>query len=1028
MKTFVQFCLDRPITTLTLHILLLLGGIMSIQRIPLSATPEFGRTSINVVVPYPNASPIQVENEVVLPLEEALATLRGLRGISSESRENNARVTLRFNYGEDLDTVKVEVRERVARAMDQLPVEDIERVQIRTGGWGADGDAIMEARISAVGVDLSENYELLVNRIQRPLERLDGVGQVELDGVTPQEVKITFTKGDLERHGLTLGRVSQAIRNANIDITIGRVWSDGKVRRLRLINALPDVEALHQLPINANGLRLGQVATIEKEEGDLRWGRHLNGSYAVSLEISQESGANTVEVCRMVRAEVERISQDPQLAGINLLVWQDQGQMIVSSLERLRDAGFIGGGMALVILFLFLRRFSATLLVGMAIPISVLSALAVLHLLDKELNIITIMALMLGVGMLVDTAVVVVESIVRRAGLGDDPVTAATKGTMEVATPVFAATLTTMVVFLPVFISERNGFSDALSSVGLVISLTIAASLFVSLTLVPMVAARIYSGGDPGISSWFLAFRGRYEQLLRSAMKHRFVTILLAIAATTSVMIPFENGFRMDLSDPDWKSSYANISYRPEEGLDFREMEKVVTEVETLLDSKRDIIGESDIYSWYTDGYAMTRIYPPAEMATEDYITALRGRLNTVLPKVPGIRIRTDDGWGWGGRGHGGGGNSTAGSFNVRLRGDSTALLQDLGEKVAQYLKGVEGVIDAEISRREEVDELHLKPDEDLLGRLQVSGATVARSISAAFSGNRLSQLRTRSGDLDITLGLDEEETDSVEELNFMRFPLSDDLELPIDEIGSLEQVEAPSRPRRDDRRSSISVSAQYDVAVKDEIQQRLEQALASYPMPVGYSWDLGEGWSGRWRNQSSFSEGLYLSVFLVYLVLACLFESLRTPLILMITVLLAVPGVIWSLWLQGDALDTPAAVGLILLCGIVVNNGIVLIDQVRRRIDEGETPTDAIRLGACDRFRPILITALTTILGLVPMAYGTEMLTGPQFNTLGKAIVGGLAASTLLTLVVLPAVLTLVLRNPKEDSGPVIDAEPARV
>jgi HAE1 family hydrophobic/amphiphilic exporter-1 len=198
--------------------------------------------------------------------------------------------------------------------------------------------------------------------------------------------------------------------------------------------------------------------------------------------------------------------------------------------------------------------------------------------------------------------------------------------------------------------------------------------------------------------------------------------------------------------------------------------------------------------------------------------------------------------------------------------------------------------------------------------------------------------------------------------------------------------------------------------------------------MPVGYSWDLGEGWSGRWRNQGSFSEGLYLSIFLVYLVLACLFESLRTPLILMITVLLAVPGVIWSLWLQGDALDTPAAVGLILLCGIVVNNGIVLIDQVRRRIDEGETPSNAIRLGASDRFRPILITALTTILGLVPMAYGTEMLTGPQFNTLGKAIVGGLAASTLMTLVVLPAVLTLVLKDPEGALGPGIDEKPAQV
>ncbi len=1011
MKSFVRICLARPITTLTVHILLLLGGIISLDRIPLSAAPDFGRTRINVNVPYPNASPIQVENEVVLPLEEALSTLRGLRNIDSESQEGSGRVNLRFDYGEDLDAIKVEVRERIARAMDQLPVEDIERVRIGTGGWGGGNESIMEARISAKGIDLSENYDLLVNRIQRPLERLDGVGQVELDGVTPLEVKITFKKGDLERHGLTLGRVAQEIRNSNVDITVGKIWSDSKIRRLRLLNALQDVDSLRELPINSRGLRLGQVATITKEEGELRWGRHLNGSYAVSLEIAQESGANTVEVCRKVREEVKRISQDPQLAGINLLVWQDQGQMIVTSLQRLRDAGFIGGGMALIILFLFLRRFSATILVGMAIPISVLSALAVLHLLGKDLNIITIMALMLGVGMLVDTAVVVVESIVRRAGLGDDSITAATRGTMEVATPVFAATLTTMVVFLPVFIADRNGFSDALSSVGLVISLTIAASLFVSLTLVPMVAARIYSGGDPGISSWFSFLRGGYENLLDKALRHRFITLLLAVAATFSVVIPFENGFRMDLSDADWKANYANISYRPAEGLDYTEMEIVVTEVETFLETKREVIGEADIYSWYTDGYAMTRIYPPGEMATEEYIAGLRTKLDKILPKVPGIRIRTDEGYGWGGRGHGGG-RSSAGSFNVRLRGESTALLNELAEEVAIHLKGVPGVIDAEVSRREEVDELHLEPNADLLGRLQISGETVARSISSAFSGNRLSQLRTQSGDLDITLGLDEEETDSVEELNFMRFPLGDDLELPIDEIGTVAQVEAPAKPRRDNRRSTVSVSAQYDVSAKDVIQPRLEAALEAYRWPVGYSWDLGEGWSGRWRNRSSFGEGMYLSVFLVYMVLACLFESFRTPLILMVTVLLAVPGVIWTLWIQGDSLDTPAAVGLILLCGIVVNNGIVLIDQVRRRMEEGYDASDAIRLGASDRLRPILITALTTILGLIPMAYGTQMLSGPQFNTLGKAIVGGLSASTLLTLLVLPTVLTFVLKG----------------
>jgi len=1026
MKPFVRFCLNRPITTLTVHILLVLGGILSIDRIPLSATPNLGRMSVNINIPYPNASPIQVENEVVRPLEEALATLRRVRGFNSESREGNGRVTLRFDYGEDLDQVKVEIRERLARAMDQLPVEDLDRIRLSTGGWGADADAIMEARISAVGINLSENYDLLVNRIQRPLERLDGVGQVKLDGVTPKEIRISFTKGALERHGLTLGRVAQEIRNFNVDATIGRVWSDGKIRRLRLINALSDVEAMHQMPINRNGLRLGQVATIEKKEGELRWGRHLNGSYAVSLEISQEAGANTVEVCKKVREEVARIALDPQLAGINLLVWQDQGQMIVSSLARLRDAGIIGGGLALMILLIFLRRFSATLLVGMAIPISVLAALSVLHFLDQELNIITIMALMLGVGMLVDTAVVVVESIVRRAGLGDDPMTAATTGTMEVATPVFAATLTTMVVFLPVFISERNGFSDALASVGLVISLTIGASLFVSLTLVPMVAARIYSGGDPGLSSWFMKFRDGYENLLKAAMAHRSVTLTVAVAATLSVVIPFENGFRMDLSDADWKSNYANISYRPVEGLDYREMEKTVTDIENFLASHREVIGEGDIYSWYKDGYALTRIYPPPELATEDYIAELRGRIDEVLPKVPGFRIRTDEGYGWGGRGHGGGSRSSAGSFRIRLAGDSSSFLDELGIKVASYLTGIVGITEAEVVGDEEVDELRLEPDQDLLGRLQVSGDTVARSISSAFSGNRLSQLRTQSGDLDITLGLDEKETDSVEELNFMRFPLTDTLELPIEEIGVVEQVEAPNRRRRDQRLANLTVSVQYDPSSKEQIQQRLETALEKYPWPVGYSWDLGEGWSGRWRNRSSFGEGLYLSVFLVYLVLACLFESLRTPLVLMVTVLLAVPGVIWTLWLQGDALDTPAAVGLILLCGIVVNNGIVLIDQVRRRLEEGLDPITAIRKGASDRLRPILITALTTVLGLIPMAYGTQMVTGPQFNTLGKAIVGGLSASTLLTLIVLPVVLSFILKSKKPDLAPEAGAEQA--
>ncbi len=1017
MKSFVRLCLSRPITTLTIHLLLILAGILSVQQLPLSALPNFSKNRINVTIPYPNASPTQVENEVVRPLEEALATLHGLEGIESESSDGRGRVTLRFGHGSDTDAIKVEIRERLARAINDLPVEDLERIRVRDGGWGPGNETIMEARISSPGIDLSENYNLLVDRIQRPLERIDGVGQVELDGIKPLEVKIQFRKGDLEKHGLSLGGIAAVINGSNVDASIGKIRKDGKTRRLRMLNAIDEYEDLFDLPINDKGLRLGQVAIIEKVEGEMRWGRHLNHAPAISLEVSQQSGANTVNVCRKIREVVEQIQGDPQLEGIDLLVWQDQGKMIESSIGQLRDAGIVGGGLALIVLMLFLRRISATFLVGMAIPISVLTAMAALHLMEMELNTLTLLALMLGVGMLVDTAVVVVESIVRRAAMGEDPLLAATRGTMEVATPVFAATLTTMVVFLPVIISGESQFSEHLGSVGIVISLTIGASLFVSLTLVPMVSARIFGKKEVKKAAWFESFRNAYSRFLTGAIRYKWLTLVIAAAATFSVMIPFQNGFRFDLSDMDWKTNFANVSYNPVEGLDFREMEKVVTQIEGILESNREVIGEGDIYSWFSDGNAITRVYPPQELATEEYLADLRVKIGSVLPKVPGFNIKTSNGWGWGGRG--GGGRSSAGTINVRLKGVSGSLLDDLAPKVSSYLLGVEGVIDSEIPGRDQVDELRLEPNEDLLARLQVSGNQVARSVSMAFAGSRLSSLRTRSNDMEINLGLVDEETDSVTELKSMKFAITDDLELPIEDLGTLVQAEAPDERKRWDRMAYANISVQLGLEDQQVVQARVEEALAQYSWPVGYSWDLGEQWSGRWRNRESFGEGMYLSVFLVYMVLACLFESMRTPLVLMLSVFLAVPGVIWFLFLQGDNLDTPAAIGTILLSGIVVNNGIVLIDQVLRRMQEGASRLDAIISGASDRLRPILITALTTILGLIPMAYATQITTGPQFTTLGKTIIGGLGTSTLLTLVVLPVVLTLTLKERRPDTGP---------
>ncbi|MEM7166457.1 MAG: efflux RND transporter permease subunit [Planctomycetota bacterium] len=1005
MKHFVALCLSRPIATLTVHIILLAMGLLALDRLPLNSTPESERPRIRVSIPYPNATPEQVELEVTRKVEEALSTLRGVLNLSSEAESGEGSVRAEFAWGTDIDQVKLEVRERLARMKHELPTEDLERIRIR-GAWG-DGDAVIRGRISAKGIDLSQNYELLVNRLQRPLERIDGVAQVEMDGVTPLEIQVSFRQDDLDRHGVEVQALVQRIQDNNVDKTIGEVIVDRKLRRVRLVNAFRGLEDVKAFPVLETGLRLEQVADVTMQEGEIRFGRHLNRRFAVSIEVFKESTANTVEVCRRVLDRVEQMKTDPQLSGVDLLVWEDQGDMIVDALAGLKNAGLIGSSFALLILFFFLRRFTATGLVGMAIPISVLATLAFLYLLGRELNILTLVALMLGVGMLVDTAVVVVESIVRLNSDGHDVRDSSVRGTMEVATPILAATITSIIVFIPVAFGQPSGMTDYIKELGLVISLTLSCSLFVSLTLIPMASARIYRPGEVDPGRWFRPWQDRYERFLGKVLGNRALTLGVIAIVLISAVVPWL-AVEHEFDDVDERTQNVGVFYTPDTSLDFVAMEQYVNEVEAALFEHKDEVGFSDVYSWYKDSFAWTAVYPVDRNAGDDEMAALRMRVEKVLPTLPGMKIRTGD-WGmfWGG-----GSRRSSGTMQVRFFGDSSVTLQALLTDLEASLLSVPGVTSVERRMRDSMDEIAVAPEADKLSRLGMSSQQLGSFVQAGYSNRTLREIRQPNGEVRLRVSLQEDERDSLPELRDLPVPVRGASDLPLAELSKINERRAPGELRRHNRQSALSLSVMYDPADEDRTKSAVKSTLAAYDWPKGYAWDLGRDWRRQRSNQETFWGGVLLAVFLVYVVMACLFESLLQPLILLLTVPLALPGVYWFLFATGSKFDLPAAIGLILLVGIVVNNGIVMIDHMNRYRESAGSIREAVLRGGRERLRPVLITALTTIIGLLPLAFGAAKAANIHYHTLARTIIGGLALSTILTLVVVPVVYSLVVRR----------------
>jgi HAE1 family hydrophobic/amphiphilic exporter-1 len=996
--TLPELAIRRPVTAFMILVSLVVLGSVALFRLPLAFLPEMPQQELYVAVPYPGASPTQIERNVIRPLEEALGTVRGLREMRSHCSRDNGRVNLEFHFWRDIQHARVEVREKIDRVRGELP-DDVRDIFI-SGNWDAqESDSpILEARLSSE-IDLSESYDLLDRKIVRPLERIPGVASVRLDGVNPKEVRINLRLSDVEAHRVDLRTVLEALQRNNLDRSLGEVTEPGTVYTLRALGSFDTVEEIRSLPIREDGLRLSDVADVVYQEPPLEYGRHLDGKFAVGITVTKESHANTVTICDEVQRRVAAMNEDPDLQGVSFLIWMNQGGEIRNTLKDLLFTGVFGAILASLVLYVFLRRVSSTVISVVCIPFSLIVACGFIWAQGKSLNTVSLLGLIVGIGMLVDNAVVVMENIFRYQERGFGRMEAARRGASEVSTAVTAATLTSVIVFLPVIFNRPTEMSTILRELGITVCITLLASLFISQTLIPLATSRFIRPKRRRRERWLRWAEGRYVRVMKVFLRRQWLAPVVGIAVTASAVFPF---LRVDKNfDTSESELFVQIRYEIAEPLNLDRKQHLVTEVERALAPHKERLSAQSVYSFWTEGWAMTRIYLEEGKANEKEIARVRRELRELLPEIPGVKLEVQDQGPFWRRDRGK-------RVALQLVGEDSETLGELAEEAKQRVGAIPGLVDPFSGAEGGGEELHVEVDRELASRYGIDFGQPADIVSLSFRGQNLPRFRVPDGEREMRLVLDERETASLSQLENLPLWTDEGEKVPLASVAETRARPGPARIFRENRLTNVWVGARYDEGTREDYIPLVRATMDQMSFPEGYAWTMSN-WNERHEEQSrEFLINLGLALLLIFAVMASLFESVTQAAVLLVSLLFAVAGAAWTLYATGTDFDQPAAVGLLLLLGIVVNNGIVMLEHVNLYRRRGMSRPRAMLQGGRERLRPILMTALTTLIGLVPIVVQKPALAGVYYYSMALVLMGGLAVSTVLTLVLLPTTVAL--------------------
>jgi HAE1 family hydrophobic/amphiphilic exporter-1 len=989
-----RVALARPVTTVMATLAILAVGIISTHLLRLEAMPDISFPGMQIVVPYAGSTPEEMEQLVVRPIEEALATLSGIEEIRASAQSDQATFTVLFDWERDPDAAAFDVRTKLDSIRPQLP-EGADRLLMFAFSSGDQPVAVIRI---ASDRDLTDQYETLEKYLQRPMERIEGVARVELEGVQPREVRILVDPTRLATYNVDVRVLRKALAQANFSVSAGEITEHDSRFTVRPIGEFGSIEDVGNLLIAPN-VRLADIAAVEMVAPELTVGRRMDGKPAVGLDVFKATQANVVDVADRVLEAVDNARALPQFQGIQILIVGNQADSIRGSLSELRKAGLIGAVLSFFMLLFFLRHLPTTLIVSLAVPASLLVTLAAMYFMGFTLNILTMMGMLLAIGMLVDNSVVITESIFRHRQLHPGkPLESTLAGVKEVGVATLAGTCSMIIVFLPLVFGERNEMSIFLVHVAVPIVVAMLASLVIAQTLLPMLAARMSPPPPVQDGSWFARLQDRYEAALNWALTHRkwmaLVTLLIVLSPVPLFMLKLT---KVD-PFPQEASRVLMLNYHIEGSHPMERVEQAVKRVEAFIEWNKERFDVDTYYSYWQNDQASTRLYltdkevarvPPAQV------------MEMISKEVPEIIIGKpsftfDEGMGG------------ATSFGVQLSGESTERLAEISREVAHRLSAVEGLEAVRTAAGTGEQEVQVVVNRDRASQLGLTTQDIALTIAGAMRGDRLPELRTSERELTMRLAFRESDRQSVEDLARLPVMLPDGSRTELGAVAEFFVGPSDREIQRVNRLTTVMINANLTKGTTmDEARKRVEPIMESYPLPAGYTWKFGRGFEQNDKAFQTMGQNMLLAVVLIFLVMASLFESALYPLSIITSIVFAIVGSIWFLTLTGTTITMMAMIGFMVLMGVVVNIGIVLIAHVIDLRNGGLPRHEAILQAGRDRLRPIMMTTLTTLLGMLPLAIGDAQVggggEGPAYHPLARAVMGGLMFSAVVSLIIVP-------------------------